>query len=103
MSTKPVAYILIAVFSAFVASSSSAAVFGSSNLSFSGYPRHDCYQPNQPHGSDRYQWESFQRDAERYVDCINEYVEAANNDMDRIQEAQKDALSEARSFISRVQ
>lgn len=79
-----------------------AIVLGPSNLSLLGYPDHRCYEPRVPYSNDDYAWDSFRGDAEEYVDCINDYVEAGNNDMRRIREAQQDALNEANAFISRI-
>lgn len=95
--------ILVALFSVFITGTAAALVFGPSNLPLMGYPDHRCYAPSRPYSDDRYAWESFRADANRYIDCINEYVEAGNNDIRRIQDAQRDALTEADSFVSRSQ
>ncbi|HYD86238.1 MAG TPA: hypothetical protein VEA80_02075 [Vitreimonas sp.] len=93
---------LVALFSTFITGTAAALVFGPSNLSMMGYPDHRCYAPSRPYSDDRYAWESFRADANNYIDCINEYVEAGNNDIRRIQDSQRDALTEADSFVSRI-
>jgi hypothetical protein len=92
--------VLVAAISVLVIGSAQAFVVGPTNLSFMGYPEHNCHQPIRPYSNDRYAWESFQSDAEEYVDCINDYVEAGNNDARRIRDAQDDALREARAFAN---
>ena len=63
-----------------------------------GYPAHSCYKPHKPYqfGSE---WErdSYIRKYNQYIDCINEYVENGNNDIQRIQEKQREAIAEAES------
>ena len=77
-----------------------AGVSGGSNLGLSGYPEHSCgLKPMEPlaetymRDSD---WETVINDMQMdghdtllsmYVDCINEYVDNANNDIKRIREA----------------
>jgi len=82
--------------------SSQALVFGPSNLSLGSYPDDRCYQPSPPYGDDRYGRERFRSDTNQYIDCINDYIEAGNNDIERIEEAQRDARSEAELFLSSI-
>jgi hypothetical protein len=79
-----------------------AIVLGESNLPLLGYPEARCYELRVPYSDDDYAWESFRHDADEYVDCINQYIEAGNNDIRRIREAQQDALNEANAFIRRI-
>lgn len=78
---------------------SHAIVLGGSNLSFVGYPEHACYKPYKPYQfHDEYEIDSYRYEVETYINCINEYVENSNNDIQRIQEAAQSALDEANSF-----
>ena len=91
-----------------VASNSLGLVFGGSNLGFIGYDEHSCtkpYRPTEPYSFDS-QWEienynieveQYNYEQELYVSCINEYVENAQNDIERISEAINTAISEANS------
>ena len=92
-----------------LASISHSIVFGGTNFGFSGYPSHSCYKPSPPYKpySMNSQWEidsynreveSYNADLEIYIDCINEYVENAQNDIKRIQEAASDAIDEANGY-----
>ena len=66
-----------------------ALVIGGSNLGIMGYPSPSCYL----YSRDEYSVRS-------YIDCINEYVENANNDIKRIKEAAQDAVSDAKFRLS---
>ena len=62
-------------------------VVGGSNFSaFNDYPKPSCFLS--PYATDI--------DVQIYVDCINKYVKNANNDIERIREAAKDAVLEAK-------
>lgn len=85
-----------------------AVVFGGSNLGFGGYPDHSCYKPSKPFKPYSFdsQWEvdiynqkvdSYNSELGIYLDCINEYVDNAGNDIERIKEAVSNAISEANS------
>jgi len=95
--------VLVTAISVLVVGSAHAFVMGPTNFSFMGYPEHNCQQPFQPYSNDQYAWDRFQIDVEQYIECINQYVEAGNNDMARIRDAQDDALSEARAFVDSLQ
>ena len=72
-------------------------VFGSSNLGMFGYPDHTCTKPFKPYSFDsQYEVDNYNLEVQMYVDCINDYVEAARNDIDRIVEKANQAVSEAR-------
>jgi hypothetical protein len=58
--------------------------------------------PSAPYSNDQWAWDSFRRDASEYIDCINEYIDAGDQDIRRIREAQQDALSEAQMFTNRI-
>ncbi len=72
-----------------------ALVFGSSNLGIFGYPDHTCSKPYKPY-SFTTQWEvdSFNAELTTYYKCIDEYVDAAKNDIDRIIEKANEAVDE---------
>ena len=86
----------------FTTNSADAVVFGPSNLGLGSYPSPRCYEPAIPYGNDEYSWSSFRRQANEYIDCINEYVEAADNDVRRIRDEQEEAIQDAENFLSRV-
>lgn len=75
-----------------------ALVLGGSNFDLLGYPKHECYKPYKPYEFvDEYQYQSYVNEAELYFDCIREYVENAERDIERIQDAAKEAIAEAKS------
>jgi hypothetical protein len=82
-----------------------AIVIGGSNLGMFGYSSHDCTKPTKPYKpysfSDQWQIDSYNSEVdlynserERYVSCIKEYVENANNDIERIKEKAQEAINE---------
>lgn len=83
-----------------------AIVFGGSNLGILGYSEHDCikpYKPTEPYSFDS-QWEvdlynsqvdTYNFELDQYISCIREYVENANNDIERIKEKYQNAIDEA--------
>lgn len=62
-------------------------VVGGSNLNFMEYPKPDCHL---------YSYEPTQYDIDAYKDCIREYIENANFDIQRIEQAKSKAINEAR-------
>lgn len=85
-----------------MSTSATATVFGPSNMSFTGYPDPRCYQPSVPFSDDHYAWDSFRSQVRTYVDCVNNYVEAGNNDIQRIRDAQDEAIRDAENFVRRA-
>lgn len=80
-------------------STSYAYVLGGTNFGFSGYPEPSCYKPYKPQKfQSQYELNSYRYDAEAYIDCVNEYVDSAGNDIKRIQEAAQEAINEANSL-----
>ena len=77
-----------------------AAVYGDSNLDFSGYPEFDEYPPSEPFDRDRYSFDQYRYEVEEYVRKAQEYIEAGNNDIERIREAQEEAIDKANRVIS---
>ncbi len=93
---------LLALALVIVSGSASAIVLGPSNFALNSYPDHRCYAPSTPYSNDQWAWDNFRRDANAYIDCINEYIDAGDQDIRRIREAQQDALSEAQMFTSSI-
>lgn len=85
-----------------VSTSATATVFGPSNLSFSGYPDPRCYEPSIPFSDEDFAWDMFRSQLRSYVDCVNEYVEAGDNDIQRIRDAQAEAVRDAENFMRRA-
>jgi len=76
-------------------------IFGGSNLSFTGYPDCDCYPPSKPYQfNSQYEIDSFNQNVDSYINCVNDYLDNANNDIERIYEAKQDALDEANRYIN---
>lgn len=86
----------IALSAILVCGTASAYVMGGTNLGFSGYPTHDCRKPYEPYGRSEYEIDQYRDDVNRYIRCVREYVENANSDIERIQEAQQDAINEVK-------
>lgn len=66
-------------------------VVGGSNLGYVGYPEFDAYLPYNP---SRY-------DIEIYINDAQEYIDNCNNDIQRILEAQQNAINTANDAIYR--
>ncbi|WP_421781824.1 hypothetical protein [Kiloniella litopenaei] len=92
------------------ASTSIAYIYGGTNFSYNGYPDHTCRapysKPVKPY-TFNYQWEIDQYNSEvekynfelkRYFNCIEEYVDSASNDIERIKEKANDAIYEAKAL-----
>ena len=101
--------ILVAVIPALVFAAEPAPVANGTNLPSSGYPTHKCAmppaRPEKPFRTDEYSARAYNADVERYNraltdfrDCMSTYVDNANNDIKRIQEAAKKALDDFRSL-----
>lgn len=77
-------------------------VFGSSNLGFQGYPEFTSnhFRPSKPYSTDSYSIDQYRENIKRYVNDAKEYVEAANNDIKRIQEGKENAINEANATIN---
>lgn len=92
---------------AFLSSSTSAIVIGGSNLGISGYPEHTCRKPTKPYKPYKFssQWEvdsynsevdSYNINHRRYIGCVKEYLENAENDLKRIEEKMEETAAEAK-------
>jgi hypothetical protein len=99
----------IALFPALACAAEPAPVASGTNLPASGYPAHKCAapppRPEKPFRNDEYSIRAYNADVERYNraltdyrDCMSNYVDNANNDIRRIQEAAKKALDDFRGL-----
>ncbi len=79
-----------------VTGTAGASVYGGSNLGFSGYPDPTCRKPYPPYSDSAMDRENYRSDMDRYIRCVKEYLENANNDIDRIRQAQEEAIAEAK-------
>ncbi|EMX0849503.1 hypothetical protein AAF302_000710 [Pluralibacter gergoviae] len=77
----------------------SAIVIGGSNLGFSGYPEFSEIAPTPPFSDDRYAWDSYRSEVADYAEKAKKYVEDSNSDMQRIKEAQQDAIQKANDVV----
>ncbi len=87
--------------------SAGAIVFGGSNLGFMGYPSHTCgFKPTKPFkpSSFTYNWEidnynmeveSYNSRQHEFISCLQEYLDNAKNDIERIQEKMNEAVDVA--------
>jgi len=89
----------------FITSIALSLIYGGSNLSYYGYPSHNCYKPNKPYKPYTFdsQWEidaynsevdQYYRDMEDYRICIQTYIDNANSDIDRIREKIEEAIND---------
>ncbi|WP_395490890.1 hypothetical protein ACG1VR_10545 [Cedecea davisae] len=80
--------------------SSYAAVYGGSNLGYSGYPEFSEIEPSQPYSSDQYAMDSYKREVENYVAKAKQYVEDADSDAKRVRKAQQEAIDKANAVVA---
>lgn len=81
-----------------VSGAAGAIVLGGSNLGVMGYPDHRCRKPYRPSQfSEESEVYSYNNEVDRFVRCIREYVENADNDIQRIQEKGQAAIDYAKS------
>lgn len=79
-----------------VSGAAGAIVLGGSNLGIFGYPDPKCHKPYRPYDlSDRFAVDRYNSEARIYRDCVIEYLENAEHDIERIQEKMRDVVSEA--------
>ena len=76
-----------------------AAVYGGSNLGFGGYPEFTEVAPTPPYTHDQYAWESYRQEVEDYTRKAKQYVEDADSDIKRVQEAQQYAIEKANAVV----
>ncbi len=80
-----------------ISNSAYAIVFGGSNLGFLGYPEMTCRKPTKPIYRDEFSVNTYNSDAERYIKCVNEYLENSRNDINRIKEKMQESIDAAKS------
>jgi hypothetical protein len=101
--------VLLAVIPALVFAAEPAPVANGTNLPASGYPAHKCAvpgpRPDKPFRNDEFTIRAYNADVERYNraltdfrDCMATYVDNANNDIKRIQDAANKAMTDFRSL-----
>jgi len=76
-------------------------VSGFSNL-YGPYPSFSskAMRPHKPFSKDKWALDSYRRDVEQYVEDANNYIRAASNDIDSINDAMRDARNEANQVVS---
>jgi hypothetical protein len=83
------------------AGNASAFVIGGTNLGFSGYPDNTCSKPIKPiySGYDptgyNIEVDTYNTQYRLYISCINEYLDNAKNDIERIKDKYKEAVDNA--------
>lgn len=79
-----------------VCGTASAYVIGGSNLGFSGYPDPTCYKPSRPYDlSNEYAVDSYNRGIREYRECLETYLDNAQNDINRIKEKMRETVDNA--------
>lgn len=101
MKKRLIALVIVLTLSLF---SLFAYIYGGTNFSFSGYPSFDDRAPSKAYTSyngsvSRSTYESYKDSVEDYVEEAKKYIENANNDIKRIQEAQKAAIDKANKVV----
>lgn len=84
-------FVIFIIVSLWCSSVAFAFVIGGSNLGIMGYPEFNSYLSYDP---TRYE-------IEQYIDDAKEYVENCNYDIQRIQEAKSDAITQANRAVDR--
>ena len=74
-------------------------VYGGTNLGYSGYPDFSKSKPYQPYDKSEYSARSYKLDVESYIRAVKEYVENAENDHERINNAIEEAISNSNRVI----
>ncbi|HAU21170.1 MAG TPA: hypothetical protein DCS24_01010 [Erythrobacter sp.] len=75
--------------------------FSSLGFSLDYDPSSACSKPMRPYSNDRYAWESYQAEGERYLSCLEE---AANNDMRYAQRVVQEGYENAvQEFLNEVE
>ena len=78
-------------------------VIGGSNLGYMGYPDFSSYYPSKPFSYNNevseMEFDRYRDSVQQYVDSAREYVKNGNNDIQRISEAQEEAINKANEAI----
>jgi len=91
--------ILIFILFFFSVTASNAGVSGGSNFDSSGYPAPKCERPLKYILYDDHSRDEYNQKMQIYAECVNKYIENAENDILRIREAQDLIIKEARKSI----
>lgn len=75
-------------------------VYGGSNLTLSRYPEFSALRPSKPYGKNRYDAERYQNDVISYRRQAQEYLNNAENDVKRINEAVNDTVEQVNSVVN---
>lgn len=79
------------------------AVLGGSNFSISQYPSFSGFKPSSPFvyksTISRWEYDSYKNDVESYIKKVEQYIENADNDIQRIIQAQESAINSANIVI----
>ena len=78
-------------------------VVGNSNLPIGQYPGFDEYgtmRPRKPFSHNQFDDDQYRRNVQMYVQEAQQYVEAANYDIQRIVEAKQNAIADANEVIN---
>jgi hypothetical protein len=77
-------------------------VIGNTNLGIGGYPDFSSYhaKPSKPYTYGEYSVNQYKTDVEKYICQTHEYLEAANNDIKRIQENKETTINDANNVIN---
>lgn len=95
--------LIVIVLLTFISIPAWAYVVGTTNFMPNTYPDHFCREPVRPFSDDSSSWSFFEREVAEYGRCIEEYVEAAENDRRRILDKANDAIHEYNNFIRMLQ
>ena len=91
--------LLLPVILSLVTTSASAYVFGDTNFGIGDYPEFDEMKPSEPFNRDRYSFDQYRDEVERYREAARTYIENANNDIERIREEQQKAIDAANQAV----
>lgn len=86
------------IFTLSLAASASAG-YGASNLDIFGYPDLKAMKPMAPYDHSQMSFQSYRSEVEMYVQQAQQYVDAANNDIQEIREKQKKAIQNANQAV----
>lgn len=75
------------------------AYYGSSNLSYGGYPDFNEMEPTQPYDHDEYSVDTYQSEVEEYVNKAKEYIQNGDNDINDIRDKQQEAQRKANQVV----
>lgn len=87
--------LIVGIFPSFA----SAYVVGPSNLTLGQYDEFSKIKPTEPYDRNRNSYDMYRSDVEDYVRAAKEYVGACDNDIERIREAQQEAIDNANRVI----